>query len=333
MAGAVAPPAAPAHDAGHDDHHAEAGHAEQHHGDHHGNGGKECGPGCEGCKHGHHAEPATVVGIDAVLGMGDLEEAGESTKSASFVLGAKHRVEKGVFIGARLPITRGKFTSESETRGVTALGNLEIAPEIVLNAGHHMHVGLELGVALPTASGDAESTDHDKRLLGLMNAGASQARGFEDSALFAAGRAGLIPRVGLEYERGPWEFSAYTKFEFLTLMGGAAAYDPNAHPSAAGAEASEINKTAIESVSGLSLHYGFMHEKVSVGARAWYAAVLKAEKTTAGQDEHPANFVVEPTVRGKLGHFLPAVGYILPLSGELKDRGVGGLRVSLGAAF
>jgi hypothetical protein len=282
----------------------------------------------EGGEEGEEKEPKFVAAADMVLGFGNLpEEDGvtPSTLTGSFLLGGKYFFTPEFAIGARWPFTAGSIKEGEASKTEVAVGNVEVAAEYGVPLTRGLKLPIEVGFAIPTASGDAfDDKDEGKRRRAALNEAAAAARGGENNALFAAHRFGVVPLLGLEYERNHIEAAIWTKMEFLLRVGGASAPPPI-----------EQKQVAMESVTGAGFFYSFLDDKLAVGTRVWVSAAITEETENPDETNKPSKVqvVVEPGLKGKFGAFRPSLSYIAPIAGALGDRKVGGVRLVLGLAY
>lgn len=273
---------------------------------------------------GEAAEPTAerkpiAVGLDFVYGFGkssDLRNAAKQNDVSveSFVLGGKYH--KGALgFGLRIPYSLGDVGVSTN-----ALGNIELAGEYALELGPSTRLPIELAIAAPTASGDMfKLTDTAATASAAVNVAAAAARGFEENALFATHRLGIIPRVGLDYERGSILTGAYTKLELGVKIGGEA-------PPGGG----NLAGLTTDWVTGAQFFYEI--GQFQLGARAWLAVLLKEAVNDDALSK--AQFAVEPAARAKFGPARLGLSYIAPIGGRLSgDTSFGGIRLLIGAEF
>jgi hypothetical protein len=276
------------------------------------------------------------VGIDAVIGFGKLAEAGAPASSApdvtaySFVIGAGYELSPSFGLSLRFPFTSAsiKEAGGDKSESAAAIGNVELAPEYVYRASPTTKIPIELAIVAPTATGDpfAAVTEPEQLRRAAAQDIAAAARGWEDNALFAPHRFGVVPRVGLEYARGAMEIGAFTKYELTFKSGG-----NDAPP---GYKAN----TGMTWVTGGSFFYEVLPETLSVGTRAWLTELVTEEiEAPLGPGEaspSKTQFVLEPGVRAKIKMIRPSIGYILPIGGRLGgDAKMSGLRIAVAAVF
>jgi len=277
--------------------------------------------GKEGEGEGEEEAKGLELGVDAVFGFGDVPAVNqgplttlgeappnklESTQvqSDSYVFGAGYWLTDHFRLGARIPLVHGtlKPAGIDNTRGVTAMGNIEVGAEYELELSKSLRLVPGLGIALPTATGDElpefeevraepnarlDTAAHD-RFSALQAASAS--RGFEDSALFESKRLGIIPELALELHAGKIELVPFVKMENLVST----ASNP-------------AHKYLGEVVGGARFSYR-VASWLDVGLRAWMVGAFEKEEKPGN-----VNAVVEPQLRAHLGAVMPVVGLLIPV--------------------
>jgi hypothetical protein len=262
----------------------------------------------------------------------------------SFLFGVQYRAWEIWTLGLRLPYStgslKGPLPSDVDDYNTFALGNLEVSVRPSFQVSRRLRIPAGIAFSLPISSGDAfadPAVDAGAVAQALVNQAADASRGWEESALFASKRFGLIPSVGVTYDRGALRLAAQTKLEIMIKTGG---NDPDAgvHSSQAGAE---LHDPSTNWVTGASVFYDLLDGKVSPGLRTWLAVkTLPFSKGT--RDFSGAQFVLEPTVNGTFpisGTFAIKAGlsFVIPVSGPVGGRDFGaamyGMRLQAGAVF
>jgi hypothetical protein len=267
----------------------------------------------------HECEPSRA-GIDFMIGFGKLG-GNDAMKFTAYSLLFGGELRLGDFAaGVRLPLTSATTTPDadpSRKQSQTALGNVEIAGAYFLHPAEHMALPIELAFALPTAAGDP-SGDAVKQQVYVVQQTAAATRGFEDNALFMPKHLGVIPKVGLEYERDRFAFEAFEKFELLFKAG------------ALGSDAVEAKSLGAASITGVKGSYEVFKRRAWVGLRAWAAYEIAApyESKLPSTDESKFQMVFEPQIGGRIGPVVPVIGLMLPAGGRLGDPGVTALRIA-----
>ena len=314
-------------------------------GHHDGEGGGGEGEGGEqgkgDGKHGHgrhhpHAH-AGVVGVDFVLGFGKVPLAiqnppsnlgtlptyakGEArSMSESFILGAAFHLLPHTAFGVRLPFTFGQFYPVgNSSRGLGALGNIELEAEYERHISHHTELFFVMGFSLPTAQGEeipenldtltnaqVDQASYDK---GALNRAAALSRGGEDNALFEPKRFGLNPKIGLNHRMGALTITPYIKVENLIATSPTLAH-----------------KYLGELIPAVRI--GYRMGKLEPALKLWVPILF------AGSDEDKkVGFVVEPQLVFHHGNVRPALGVIIPVAGPAADPRFVGVRLAVAASF
>jgi hypothetical protein len=280
--------------------------------------------------------PKARVGVDAVIGFGKVnvvDEDGHAPTDAtvfSFVPFVRYRFGDTWNVGVRFPFSTGSTHFRNADVSSFAVGNLalDVNPTFVLS--RHLKLPVTVSFFLPSAQGDYFA---DKSRVGavpqaVVNQAAASSRGFEDKALFASKRIGISPGLGLLYDRDAMHFAAGTKLEVMGRVGGD-------DPIASDPFGSTVRGLTTNWVTGASFFYDFLGGFVNPGLRAW-VSVFSTPATQSTVDYSGAQFVLEPEIATrvplskstKLG---AALGYILPISGELggvhEKASMNGLRI------
>ena len=175
------------------------------------------------------APPPTLdLGVDAVFGFGSVpavNRAAATTQGSpgpvskddtrvvvdSYVLSGGFRLIPGLRLGGRLPLAHAVFDPNGARpdRTIFTLGNIEFSAAVDTRIGGVLDLVPKVAVTVPTGAGeeiapssdvvpnDASDTAPRDRFSGLRAASAS--RGFEDTALFASRRVGIVPQVATRF--------------------------------------------------------------------------------------------------------------------------------------
>jgi hypothetical protein len=294
--------------------------------------------------------PPGAASIEMVVGFGEINEvlndATIPTEATifSFIFGVQYRFFDIWTIGLRLPYStgslKGPLPSDTDDYNTFALGNLELSVRPSFQVTRRLRIPAGIALMIPMASGDLfadPSVDAGSVAQALINQAADASRGLEESALFASKRFGLVPSVGVTYDRGALRITAQTKLEMMFKTGG---NDPDPKIQASH-EGAELHNPNTNWVTGASIFYGFLDGKVSPGLRTWLA--VSTQPITKGtRDFSGPQFAIEPAVIGKFP-ITPAIAikaglsYILPIAGPVGGRdnsaSMGGLRMQVGVLF
>lgn len=290
--------------------------------------------------------PPGSVAIDTVFGFGDIRVATNDKDPTdvfivSLLASATYRFGDTWAVGLRFPFSTGSSTGPggaNDDFSTFALGNLEAAVRPTFAIGRRVKLPVSLAVALPLASGDYLARSAERGSIGqaVANQSAASARGWEDNALFASKRLGIVPSLGFGYDAGAAHFAAFTKLELMLKVAG---QDPGAFGENTEAKLQNPNTSW---VTGASFFYGFLNDRLAPGLRAWLT-VFTQPMSVSGVDYSGAQFVLEPQVQAKQAFgasgapaITGALGYVLPVSGHLggvNAASTSGLRVRAGVLF
>ena len=280
----------------------------------------------------HEEEDRWRATLDAVFGFGAtpvlsqrivgpfLSQEGRTAETARFQttsinLGLSYEVVSHLRVGALLPLGAGSLIP-NETRGSTVVGNFTLGAEYEGHVRKNVVVFAGLDLALPTASGKELPEARDVSTLGHVDQTSldrrsllramSDSRGREDTAAFATGHLGIVPKVGAVYNgMEKVELEGYIKYMSLHATASEGSYEGAVVVAARGS-------------------YRF-YKYADATLRAWTNIAV------AGPDA--AVLIVEPQVRFHFGAVMPIVGVVLPVAGELTDPYDLGVRASLAANF
>jgi hypothetical protein len=282
-------------------------------------------------------EKPGAAGIDMVFGFGQTgtKSRPSDVTSASFLIGGSYRVTPTLALRLRVPFATAKITDfGQEGYNSTSFGNVEIAGAYIVDMGPHTTLPIELAFTPPTSNGDffPLSNVGGQRHF-EVNSAAQASRGFEEDALFAPHRFGIIPGAALRYRNGAIQTGAFTKIPILIRAGGS---DPP-KPVVPTDTNFTINSPVVEWVVGGDFHLGIMDNKLDFGARAWltYLANEFIDATLpGGTTPDKLQFVLEPQVRAAFGSFRGGLGFLWPIGGRLgSDTQINGLRLDAGLVF
>ena len=304
--------------------------------------------------------PPGFAYLDTAIGFGDMaiavHETGPTdvTPTASFVIGLGYRIGDMWQIAVRFPISTGKsdgpldphFPGARNPDQYTqiALGSPEIGVTPYFTLSRRVRVPVGLAFTLPIGAGDEFPPPTERAKLGqaIVQQAAAASRGWEDRALFAYNRFGIIPSGGIMFQDnvgpGKLRVNGTMKFEMMVSTGGE---DPP----------EEKDKKLQGRVRGVSFNwvtkgevfYDLFDGLLSPGVKLWYAYAT-AHELKGSIDPGGSQFVFEPNIMTHLP-FSDAknvgidgrLGYMIPLGGELGSgtfpSGIGGLRLTAGLFF
>lgn len=258
--------------------------------------------------------------------------------SESFIVGGALKVTKNFSLGVRVPFTLGSFFPvENNSRGTTALGNIEIEGEYEKHLSHNVAMAGILGISLPTAQGvvlpEKEQLESLQNLAvdqnGMdryaLNRAAALSRGSEDNALYEVRRFGINPKIAFDIKaaEGKIVISPYLKMENLIATGDI--------PYRCGSDGKSSCNYLGELVPGLGVRFR-AHKHFTPALRFWaniaFAGVPKGEEAVSA--------ALEPQLIFPVANVQPMIGVIIPVAGPAKvggDTPAVGVRFALGAKF
>jgi hypothetical protein len=290
--------------------------------------------------------PAGEVSVDTVIGFGDIRVVGPNDLSStgvtvlSFVTGVSYRFGDTWRIGLRLPFSTGSSTGplagDADDYTTWAMGNLELAVRPTFRISRRLSIPVSFAFLIPMASGDlfADVTS-DRGSIGqaVLNQAAAATRGWEENALFASKRVGLVPAAGVAYDRDALHLGASTKLDMMVKASGN-------DPKPAQGVLQDPNTTWVTTLSG---KYDLLGGKVSPGVRTWLAVATVPARWGTSREYSGAQVALEPGVSTRLPlnaakslWAAGTLGYVLPLGGHLggaDDASVSGLRLRASFLF
>jgi len=278
---------------------------------------------------------------DAVVGFGETRDVlndanATSVTLVSFIFGLRYRFGKTVAFSMRMPIASGSVNGPqggADDHKAFTVGNFEIAGRPTFQVTNRLRLPVGLALDIPVASGDPfpEANKLGEIPQWNMNYAAAATRGFEENALFASKRFGLIPSVGLLYDKQAIHAGLTTKLEMMFKTGGG---DP---PSSSSAKYHDPNT---DWVTAVSFFYDLFGGKLALGLRTWLA--VAALPLSSGTSEYSGvKWCAEPDLIAKLPlnekgtiAVQGGVGYILPIAGNLGGNvSTGGVRADVALLF
>ena len=294
--------------------------------------------------------PNANLQVDAVLGFGGVNVVTDQPQTAtkvtvvSILPAVTYRFGEVWTVGLRIPFSTGSSRGpigSSDKYNQDALGNLEILVRPSFELTKRLHLPVQLAFLPPTAMGQyfVEANDTGNVARAIVNQAAAASRGWEENALFATKRVGIVPGLGLVYDRGAAHAAVSTKLELMVKAGGNEPQDANIKSVTTVNPGVGVHSVATNWVTAVSFFYDLFDGKLAPGLRAWLA-VNSAPITDATIDYSGAQFVLEPDVTTKipLGKVVlhGGLGGIIPVGGHLgggAGASIGGLRLRLGLMF
>ncbi len=302
--------------------------------------------------------PPGLAYVDTAIGFGTMivpnTHAGDTevAPAASFIIGAQYRLADRWRLSLRVPVSssytdgpssphRTGARDRDEYRQI-ALGGIELGvrPQFALKRYLKMPVGLAF--TLPTAQGDifAPHTARGDVALANVNYAAMASRGWLERAMFAPGRFGITPSVGvrlLNRSMGPGkvDVSADTKVDIMIRVLGEDVIEDNNTNNA------EINGVAVNWSLKLGADYRLFEGLLQPGLDLWIASGTALITEDSFNDGGTKAFI-EPKVGSQYAIGADdswgakgSLGYMIPIGGSLggKRQDVGALHVRAGAFF
>jgi hypothetical protein len=282
-----------------------------------------------------------TVGLfgEALIGFGKAPEPGPAgsnttgdSTSFGFMLGGHVDVTSPFRVMLRVPLTTGKVKSAGgapKDVSETALGVPEVAGRLRLGDPGETEFALKLGVGVPIAQGNPDVTDTtdargftQARLQRVANA----ANGWHDPELYAMKRLPVSPSLLFLYRASKVRLNGEFKTVFLPKIAGGVS-NPNY-----GGGTIEQHDLGVWALLGGSVSYEVLAKKY-IALAMWATYELGHDYTwEGGNPPSPFQFVMEPRLLAQFGKFVPSVGFVVPLGGQLGGN-MFGLRVHLDVVF
>jgi hypothetical protein len=248
---------------------------------------------------------------ESLLASGSYELLPQLRAGARIGIGVAHNVSTGV----------------TDSRASAALSNLELEAEYAVPLSETTELAISLAVALPTAQGTTEVTETDLQaalrgqvktafLQNGVQRAVAESRGYEESALFAVGRVGVIPKLALFHHSGALRLEAYIKLENLIRMGSGS--------QGVGSAAVVAPRAWVELVAAGFAGYALL-PALTAGLRVWTNLDLTETDRSA--------LMLEPQLRLDIGALQARLGVITPLASPLQEPVVAGVRLAAAARF
>lgn len=194
-------------------------------------------------------------------------------------------------------------------------------------------VGLGVGVPLAQGEADLNSSDTATAKQTQVNTMFDASTGYRELELFAPKRMPIVPFIGLHYERKTLAAWVDERFAILPKLSGEVKSDGGRQ----GVCCYELKGTALRSSTTVGLGWWALPDKLRVGAEMWavysFAEPVEFESSTKAEPPSAFNLLFMPRVATRVAKLEPSIGFMLPVSGVLADRGVKAVDLRVGAGF
>lgn len=263
----------------------------------------------------------------------------DQTKKASpvvaFVLGGSWDLSKAVTLGLRIPWSTASVRAEtpnSPNENSMAFGSPDINFEYRAELSRLTTLPIYVGVGIPIAQGnpDPSSTkDYNQTNMAQVNLLADAATGWRNAEFYQPKREPISLGVGVRHDRGVWELHAFTKLTAGIYFG-----EKLQAPDIMGGGGTRYrqNGLSLRDVTVVGASFEFVEKPAMwLGLDGWlaYNPILPIDFVSTATKKTPFQVVLEPRLGARFGHFVPSVGGVIPVGGQLGDTGMAGVRARL----
>ncbi|HVU00620.1 MAG TPA: hypothetical protein VHE30_02675 [Polyangiaceae bacterium] len=279
---------------------------------------------------GVFAEGLIGFGKAPVPGPGNLTT--DSATSFGILVGGHYDLTPAFRLMLRLPWTTGTVKSNGKDASTNALGVPEMAARYRITDPGDTELAVKLAVGIPAAQGNPDVTD-TKDSAGIAQGNlqrvADAASGWHDPELYAPKRLPVTPSVTVSHRMDDLRVGGEFKAVIMPKVGG----KPIVNRAGPSGGTYEEKSTALSFVLGGNASYEVMERKfVALAAWAVWRAADQIEYSSSATPPSKVQVVLEPRILAQFGHFVPMVGFLIPVGGELGGK-INGLRLRVDAVF
>jgi hypothetical protein len=231
----------------------------------------------------------------------------------------------------RVPFTIGTVRNNGRDASTSALGNPELAARLRLSPPGDVEWAVRLGVGIPVAQGNTDYVGGAADAAGVaqnfLQRTADAANGWHDQELYAIKRLPITPALLFGYHADRLRINGELKVSVMPKIGG------NITSPAVGSLS--LPAVALNTLLGGSASYEvFDHAFIALAAWARYGFIEQVDYNGGAGASTPSPFqlVVEPKLFLAIGHVVPAVGFVVPIGGQLGGD-IWGLRLHVDVVF
>ncbi len=278
--------------------------------------------------------------LDLLFGFGEApvpgptEARAPSATAISLRAGVSYAVSQEITLGLDLPWSTASYedTSGALDESSNALGNPMLRLSYRLAAGSWL-IPLRFGVGIPVAQGEPDPSSNDTARVAQtqLQLVTDATRGLREGEYYAVGRLPVSLGAGVERRSSLYELTGRQTLLIMPKLSGEIS-----EAGALGPGTAEISSMALRSVTEVAFDLWFI-EQLAAGLHLWFVydaiTAVKYEPDRDVTQPSPAQFVLEPRLRGRLDPVTLQLGYVVPLGGQLGDAGISGVRLAAEAAF
>lgn len=283
-----------------------------------------------------------TIGVfgEALIGFGDgAPQPGPNDPTTGkattfgFLLGGHYDVSTEMRLMLRVPWTTGTIQDQNHLpKSSNALGVPELAARYRLSEPGNTEWAVRVAVGVPVAQGNPDVTDNVDAVgqgQAKVQRFADAANGWHDQELYAMKRMPVSPALLFTYRDEKLRLGSELKAVFLPKIGGSIK-QPN--PTEGTYEMKGLGLTVL---LGGSASYEVLERKfLALAAWASYQVTPTVDFTSSASVTKPSPFqlVLEPKILAQFGHFVPSVGFLIPVGGQLGGH-INGVRFRIDAVF
>jgi hypothetical protein len=288
--------------------------------------------------------PRKTIGVfaEGLLGLGRAPLPGPlnpdtndntTGKGTSFALqlGGHYDLSTSFRLMLRVPWTLGTVRNNGRDASTNALGNPEIAARLRLSQPGEMEWAVRVGIGIPVAQGNTDfiggAADAAGVAQNFLQRFADASNGWHDQELYAMKRLPITPALLFSYHADRLRINGELKVGVMPKIGGSVTSPTTGTMS--------LPAVALNTLLGGSASYEvFEHAHVALAAWARYGFIEQVDYDAGSTVSNPSPFqlVLEPKILMQFGHVVPALGFVLPIGGQLGGE-IWGLRLHVDVIF
>lgn len=288
--------------------------------------------------------PRKTIGVfaEGLLGLGRAPLPGPlnpdtndntTGKGTSFALqiGGHYDLSTSFRLMLRVPWTLGTVRNNGRDASTSALGNPELAARLRLSQPGDMEWAVRVGVGIPIAQGNTNFVGAASDAAGVaqnfLQRFADASGGWHDQELYAMKRLPITPALLFTYRADRLRIGGELKVGVMPKIGGAITNPTTGTMT--------LPAVALNTVLGGSVSYEvFDHAHLALAAWARYGFIEQVDYDGGAGVSNPSPFqlVAEPKILMQFGHVVPALGFVVPIGGQLGGD-IWGLRLHVDVIF
>jgi hypothetical protein len=254
-------------------------------------------------------------------------------KGTSFglMIGGHYDLSTSFRLMLRVPWTIGTVRNNGRDASTSALGNPEIAARLRLSQPGDMEWAVRVGIGIPIAQGNTDfiggAIDAAGSAQNFLQRMADAANGWHDQELYALKRLPITPALLFTYRADRLRLNGELKVGVMPKIGGTITSPTSGSMT--------LPSVALNTMLGASASYEvFEHAHVALAAWARYGFIEQVDYDAGSgvSTPSPFQFALEPKVLMQFGHVVPALGFVLPIGGQLGGN-IWGLRLHIDVVF